>query len=154
MRDHQRVHGLCHPAAGKPYYQLPVKPGDEDEGPVELTRMVRAVVEYSGMDFRAALALPNEEVFVLLGTIKDLHEQRYEYESGITDDMLETYLKTVMASVVSSTMLTPREITRDLISLLDTMHQNPDLEFLDLVEGRVINADSNPDDEIIEDLDV
>ena len=59
-----------------------------------------------------------------------------------------------MSSVVSSTMLTPREITRDLISLLDTMHQNPDLEFLDLVEGRVINADSNPDDEIIEDLDV
>ncbi|MBR4202403.1 MAG: ATP-binding protein [Candidatus Methanomethylophilaceae archaeon] len=98
--------------------------------------------------------LTNEEVFVLLGTIKDLHEQRYEYESGITDDMLETYLKTVMSSVVSSTMLTPREITRDLISLLDTMHQNPDLEFLDLVEGRVINADSNPDDEIIEDLDV
>ena len=68
--------------------------------------------------------------------------------------MLETYLKTVMASVVSSTMLTPREITRDLISLLDTLHQNSELQFLDLVEGRVVNADANPDDEIIEDLEV
>ena len=98
--------------------------------------------------------LTNEEIFVLLKTIKDLHEQRYEYESNITDDMLETYLKTVMASVVSSTMLTHREITRDLISLLDTLHQNSELQFLDLVEGRVVNADANPDDEIIEDLEV
>ena len=98
--------------------------------------------------------LTNEEIFVLLRTIKDLHEQRYEYSSGITDEMLETYLRTVMGSVVSSSMITPREITRDLISLLDTLHQNKDLEFLDLVEGRTIAADSNPDDEIIEDLEV
>jgi hypothetical protein len=98
--------------------------------------------------------LTNEEIFVLLRTIKDLHEQRYEYESGITDEMLETYLRTVLASVVSSTMITPREITRDLISLLDTMHQNPDLNFLDLVEGRLVKADVNPDDEIIEDLEI
>ncbi len=98
--------------------------------------------------------LTNEEIFVLLRTIKGLHEQRYEYESGITDEMLETYLRTVLASVVSSTMITPREITRDLISLLDTMHQNPDLNFLDLVEGRLVKADVNPDDEIIEDLEI
>ena len=98
--------------------------------------------------------LTNEEIFVLLGTIKDLHEQRYEYDSGITDDMLELYIKTVMASVVSSPMLTPREITRDLISLLDTMHQNGDLDFTDLVEGRLVSPDANPDDEIIEDLEV
>ncbi len=98
--------------------------------------------------------LTNEEIFVLLKTIKNLHEQRYEYESGITDEMLEKYLRTVMANVVSSTMITPREITRDLISLLDTLHQNKDLEFLDLVEGRTVYADANPDDEIIEDLEV
>lgn len=98
--------------------------------------------------------LTNEEIFVLLRTIKDLHEQRYGYDSGITDSMLEIYLRTVMGSVVSSSMITPREITRDLISLLDTLHQNKDLEFLDLVEGRAIAADTNPDDEIIEDLEV
>jgi len=98
--------------------------------------------------------LTNEEIFVLLRTIKDLHEQRYEYESGITDDMLEAYLRTVMSNVISSTMLTPREITRDLISLLDTLHQNPNLGFMDLVEGRAVKADANPDDEIIEDLEI
>lgn len=98
--------------------------------------------------------LTNEEIFVLLKTIKNLHEQRYEYTSDITDEMLETYLKTILASVVSSSMITPREITRDLISLLDTLHQNPELKFLDLVEGRSVNVDHNPDDDIIEDLEV
>ncbi len=98
--------------------------------------------------------LTNEEVFVLLKTIKNLHEQRYEYDSGISDDMLETYLKTVMANVVSSTMLTPREITRDLISLLDTLHQNPQIGFDDLVKGRNVKGAVDTDDDIIEDLDI
>ena len=98
--------------------------------------------------------LTNEEIYVLLKTIRDLHEQRYAYDSGITDDMLEDYLKAVLGSVISTTMVTPREITRDLISLLDTMHQNPDTKFSDMISGRKVTADRNPDDDIIEDLDI
>ena len=98
--------------------------------------------------------LTNEEIYVLLKTIRDLHEQRYAYDSGITDDMLEDYLKAVLGSVISTTMVTPREITRDLISLLDTMHQNPDTKVSDMVSGRKVTADRNPDDDIIEDLDI
>lgn len=98
--------------------------------------------------------LTNEEIFVLLKTIRDLHEQRYGYESGIEDDMLEDYLKAVLGSVISTSMVTPREITRDLISLLDTMHQNPDTKFSDMISGRKVTADHNPDDDIIEDLDI
>ena len=98
--------------------------------------------------------LTNEEIYVLLKTIRDLHEQRYAYDSGITDDMLEDYLKAVLGRGISTTMVTPREITRDLISLLDTMHQNPDTKFSDMISGRKVTADRNPDDDIIEDLDI
>lgn len=98
--------------------------------------------------------LTNEEIFVLLKTIKNLHEQRYEYESDITDDMIENYLRSVMASCISQKMITPREITRDLISLLDTLHQHPELKFEDMIKGRKVEADSNPDDDIIEDLEI
>lgn len=98
--------------------------------------------------------LTNEEIFVLLKTIRDLHEQRYGYGSGIDDGMLEDYLKAVLGSVISTSMVTPREITRDLISLLDTMHQNPDTKFSDMISGRKVTADHNPDDDIIEDLDI
>jgi hypothetical protein len=98
--------------------------------------------------------LSNEEIFVLLMTVKGLHELRYGYTSDIDDRKLEIYLKTVLSGSVSSSMLTPREITRDLISLLDTLHQNPQATFEQLVQGRKVANDRNPDDDIIEDLDV
>lgn len=97
--------------------------------------------------------LTNEEIFVLLRTVKELHEQRYGYKSDIDDAKLEIYLKTVLSNSVSSSMITPREITRDLISLLDTLHQNPKATFEELVEGRTVSADRDPDKDIIEDLD-
>ena len=98
--------------------------------------------------------LTNEEVFVLLRTIKELHEQRYEYDSGITDGMIGDYLSSVMSSCISQKMITPREITRDLISLLDTLHQHPELRFEDMIRGRRVDADDDPDDEVIEDLEI
>lgn len=98
--------------------------------------------------------LTNEEIFVLLRTIRDLHAQRYGYESGVTDEMLERYLKAVLASVIFTSMITPREITRDLIGLLDTMHQNPQTRFDDMISGRRVEPDSDPDDDIIEDLEI
>ena len=97
--------------------------------------------------------LTKEEIYVLLRTIRDLHEQRYGYTSGVDDEKLQIYLGTVLSSI-SSSMVTPREITRDLISLLDTLHQNPDATFEDLVIGRTVDADRNPDDDLIEDLEI
>ena len=98
--------------------------------------------------------LTNEEVFVLLGTIRDLHEQRYNYKSEVDDEKLKIYLDAVMNNRMSSELITPREITRDLISLLDTLHQNPQIGFGDLVKNRTVRSDANPDDDIIEDLDI
>lgn len=99
--------------------------------------------------------LTDEEVFVLLRTLRSMHEQRYGYESGITDEMLQTYLRTVTATIGGRDMVTPREITRDLISLLDTLHQNPDLTFGDMVNGRTVKAfDDGDDDDLIRDLEI
>ena len=98
--------------------------------------------------------LTNEEVFVLMKTIRDLHEQRYGYKSEVDDDRLTTYLNAVMNNRISSELITPREITRDLISLLDTLHQNPDIGFNDLVKNRSIKGAEDTDDDIIEDLDI
>ena len=98
--------------------------------------------------------LTTEEVFVLLRTLRGMHEQRYGYESGITDAMLESYLRTVTATIGGRDMVTPREVTRDFISLLDTLRQNPDASFEGLVSGRRVDADRNPDDDLIDDLEI
>ena len=98
--------------------------------------------------------LTNEEVFVLLQTIRDLHEQRYEYRSEVDDERLKVYLTAVLNNSLSSELITPREITRDLISLLDTLKQNPEIGFDDLVKGRNVKGAIDTDDDIIEDLDI
>ena len=98
--------------------------------------------------------LTNEEIYILLKTIRDLHEQRYDYSSEVDDDKLITYLDAVMNNSISAELITPREITRDLISLLDTLHQNPDVRFSDLVKGRSVKGAVDSDDDIIEDLDI
>ncbi len=98
--------------------------------------------------------LTNEEIFVLLRTLRGMHEQRYGYDSNITDDMLETYLRTVSMTIGGKDMVTPREITRDFISLLDTLHQNPQTRFGDMVQNRRVDADHNPDDDLIDDLEI
>ena len=97
--------------------------------------------------------LTNEEIYVLLRTIRNLHEQKYEYASKVTDENLKEYLAAILSSV-SASMLTPREITRDLISLLDVLKQNPDAKFEDLVTGRTLEPDRNPDDDLIDDLEI
>ena len=97
--------------------------------------------------------LSNEDVFVLIKTIRDLYELRYGWQSGIDDQMLEDYLREAISSSVSASLVTPREITRDLISLMDTMKQNPDAPFYDLIEGRNVEADRNPDNDLFGDLE-
>ncbi len=42
----------------------------------------------------------------------------------------------------------------DFISLLDTMHQNRDATFAELVVGRVVPSNRDPYDDLIEDLEV
>ena len=98
--------------------------------------------------------LTNEEVYVLLQTLRDLYEQRNECTTGLTDEMLETYLRTVMSNSISSEMITPREITRDFISLMDTLRQNEGLTFDKLVNERKVTADINPDDILFDDLEI
>ena len=98
--------------------------------------------------------LTNEEVYVLLQTLRDLYEQRNGISTGLTDEMLETYLRTVMSNSISSEMITPREITRDFISLMDTLRQNDGLTFDKLVRERKVTADINPDDILFDDLEI
>ena len=98
--------------------------------------------------------LTKEEVYVLLCRLRDLYEQRNGTATGLSDEDLEKYLKTVMTNSISAEMITPREITRDFISLMDTMRQNEGLTFDRLVNDRKVTPDINPDDILFDDLEI
>lgn len=63
--------------------------------------------------------LTAEEMLVLTEKLADMHANLYGYERTITDDDLAQFIKIEYARVGADTNITPREIIRDFIELLD-----------------------------------
>ena len=83
-----------------------------------------------------------------------IHENRWDSFRDVQIRTFAAFKENDNHIIISSELITPREITRDLISLLDTLHQNPQVGFDDLVKGRNVKGAVDTDDDIIEDLDI
>ncbi len=79
--------------------------------------------------------LTAEEMLVLTEKLADMHANLYGYERTITDDDLAKFIKIEYARVGADTNITPREIIRDFIELLDIVWQNPDRKITDLLNS-------------------
>lgn len=66
-----------------------------------------------------------EEMYVLIEKLSKIHSDLYAYNLVITPDELEYFLKVEYERVGASTNITPREIIRDFIELLNIAFQNP-----------------------------
>ncbi|MCT7723031.1 MAG: ATP-binding protein, partial [Lactobacillus crispatus] len=77
--------------------------------------------------------LTAEEMLVWTEKLADMHANLYGYERTITDDDLAQFIKIEYARVGADTNITPREIIRDFIELLDIVWQNPDRKITDLL---------------------
>lgn len=80
--------------------------------------------------------LTNEELFVLLQKLRAIHALHYKYETTITDSDLQQFMEIVMAQVGAAQMMTPREITRDLIAVMEMMRHNSRLTFSKIIRAR------------------
>lgn len=79
--------------------------------------------------------LTAEEMLVLTEKLADMHANLYGYERTITDNDLAQFIKIEYARVGTDTNITPREIIRDFIELLDIVWQNPDKKITDLLNS-------------------
>ena len=74
------------------------------------------------------ILLPPEEMLVLTEKLAEMHANLYGYEKTITEDDLQKFIKIEYSRVGASTNITPREIIRDFIELLDIVWQNPETD--------------------------
>lgn len=79
--------------------------------------------------------LTAEEMVVLTEKLADMHAGLYGYERTITDDDLAQFIKIEYARVGADTNITPREIIRDFIELLDIVWQNPQTDIQTLLNS-------------------
>ncbi len=69
--------------------------------------------------------LTYEELLVLTEKLADIHAGYFGYARTLTQDDLVDFLKAEFGRVGADTHLTPREVIRDFIELLDIVYQNP-----------------------------
>ena len=86
--------------------------------------------------------LTYEELLVLIEKLAQIHAGYFGYQNTVTDEDLAAFLQIEFGRVGADTHLTPREVIRDFIELLDIAYQNPDQDISALLrnEGAVAGA--------------
>ena len=80
--------------------------------------------------------LTYEELLVLIEKLADIHAGYFDYQRSLTEDDLVSFLQIEFGRVGSDSHLTPREVIRDFIELLDIVYQNPDASVSSLLGSR------------------
>lgn len=91
--------------------------------------------------------LQPEEIYLLLERLRDLHGQYYGYEPALTTSQLSAFLNHVITGMGANELLTPREVSRDFLGLLNVLHQDPNSRFEDLIteDYAITAAASDPE---------
>lgn len=79
--------------------------------------------------------LTYEELLVLIEKIMQIHAGYFGWTPTLTESDLVDFLKIEFGRVGADTHLTPREVIRDFIELLDILCQNPDANVAELLQS-------------------
>ena len=70
--------------------------------------------------------LTYEEMLVLTEKLTEIHSVLFDYTPTLTQDDLVTFIKIEFGRIGADTNITPREVIRDFIELLDIIYQHPE----------------------------
>lgn len=79
--------------------------------------------------------LTYEELLVLIEKLMQIHAGFFGWTPTLTENDLVDFLKIEFGRVGADTHLTPREVIRDFIELLDILCQNPDANVAELLQS-------------------
>lgn len=77
--------------------------------------------------------LTYEEMTVLVEKLADIHAVLFGYERKIGEKELVVFIKEEYSRIGSDSHITPREVIRDFIELLDVMYQHPQTDVKELL---------------------
>ncbi len=90
--------------------------------------------------------LSDSELLALMIRLSSLHGSYHGCGEKLTTEQMTVFLKLSMSRAGADSMLTPRELIRDFVSLLDLMLQNPDRTYEDIIKSSKVSADKPKDD--------
>ena len=97
--------------------------------------------------------LSDNELLALVLRVTALHALYYNWQPRVSDGDPETFVRVCLEAAGANIMITPREIIRDYISVLNILYQNPDAEFAAIVGEAVTLTPAGESDDIDIDAD-
>ncbi len=95
--------------------------------------------------------LTYEELLVLIEKLADIHADLFDYELAVSQDDMINFIKIEFGRIGADTHITPREVIRDFIELLNIVYQNPGLNISELLgSGKFEYAKTEITDEVLE----
>lgn len=91
--------------------------------------------------------LSDNELYALIVRLTKLHAQNYDWAPRVTEEEMADFLKDCLSRAGSDTMITPREIIRDYLSVLNLLLQNDELKFCELVKAKD-NTGATPQEDL------
>lgn len=91
--------------------------------------------------------LTNEEMLVLIEKLADIHAGLFGYEPILTQEELVSFIKIEFGRIGADAQITPREVIRDFIELLDIMCQNPGLKVREILQSEQFEYAKTPMEE-------
>jgi len=79
--------------------------------------------------------LTSEEMLVLTEKLADIHATLYGYQRTVDDHDLADFIKIEYGRIGADEHITPREVIRDFIELLDILFQNPTADLRALLQS-------------------
>ena len=79
--------------------------------------------------------LTAEEMLVLCEKLSEMHAGLYGYARSVTTGDLADFIKVEYGRIGADQNITPREVIRDFIELLDLLYQNPGMRIGELLES-------------------
>lgn len=97
-------------------------------------------------------ALSHEELFVLLTRLLEVHTAHFDYAHQLTAADLQAFLQEALNRLGAEDLLTPRELIRDFVTVLNLLRQHPELSFAELVKTVEFTAEraDEEDDQLAE----
>lgn len=114
----------------------------------------KAYANYTGPILKLAM-LSHEEILILLQKLRQIHALHFGYAASLTDDDLVGFMQMAVNRLGADELLTTREVVRDFMDVLHTLHQNPHVNYAELLgeraakagnAGQGTNAESDRDD--------
>lgn len=79
--------------------------------------------------------LTYEEMLILIEKLADIHSQLFEYEQTITEEDMVNFIKIEYGRIGANKNITPREVIRDFIELMNIVYQNPTVNMTELLNS-------------------